>query len=75
MKKAFEICSQLRSDARGDIAYDLARAHAAAGSTTDAIKYLDEAIASDPGYRDAARNDKQLAALAGDKRFQALMRL
>lgn len=74
LQKGYEIACQMRSSARPELAYSLARAQALEQNATDAVRLLDEALAADGRLRDIARRDKAFASLAEDKRFQALTR-
>jgi hypothetical protein len=74
LQASYTIAGQLRSSSRASTAYALALVHATTGTPADAVRFLDEAIQAEPELRDRARGDKALAALAGDKRFQALVR-
>ena len=58
----------------GTLLYDLACFECLAGDAEAALTHLTRSLALDPGLRGAASGDQDLAALADDARFQALVR-
>ncbi len=58
---------------RPDVLYNLACSYARLGDEAKALSYLGEAFAAEPLYVRGARDDEDLASLAGDAAFETLI--